>query len=317
MQYEQLQKVRANLSYDSAQHSSLRQKVATYKAKAARLANVKAAEAKKGQLRERLRETKQQIAIATESRDSLKGRYSETQKKLTALIPLQQMLKDEKNQLAFLRTEEGTTRTRLGQIEASIKQAQAAQAKLEASQQTAKAVAKEQETYLVLEQACSKKSGVPALIVENAVPEIERLTNEMLEKLTGDRFRLQLDTRIETKSGTMQDVLRVTVTDGGLERPYITYSGGERFMLDVALRVALSKFLAHRAGAEIRFFALDEGLGSCDAVNREAVMAAMETVAQEFSKTLVVTHIAELQDAFSQRIFVEPGVDGSTVTIAA
>lgn len=35
-------------------------------------------------------------------------------------------------------------------------------------------------------------------------------------------------------------------------------------MVDLALRVALSKFLAHRAGAEIKLFVLDEGLGACD-----------------------------------------------------
>jgi exonuclease SbcC len=115
----------------------------------------------------------------------------------------------------------------------------------------------------------------------------------------------------------MQEVLRIIVLDGGVERPYQTYSGAERFMVDLALRVALSKFLSHRAGAQIRLFVLDEGLGACDQSNRQAVMAAIQAVAQEFGKTLIITHIAELQDALPQRIEVIKGLEGSRVRIVA
>jgi exonuclease SbcC len=171
--------------------------------------------------------------------------------------------------------------------------------------------------YEVLDQACGKKAGVPALIVENAVPEIERLANEMLTKMAGGRLQVRLDTQAEGKTtGTMQEVLRITVLDGGMERPYQTYSGAERFMVDLALRVALSKFLAHRAGAEIKLFVLDEGLGACDQANRQAVMQAIQAVAREFGKVLVITHIAELQDALPQRIEVTKGPDGSKVKVA-
>lgn len=86
-------------------------------------------------------------------------------------------------------------------------------------------------------------------------------------------------------------------------------------MVDLALRVALSKFLAHRAGAEIKLFVLDEGLGSCDATNRQAVMDAIQAVSQEFGKVIVITHIAELQDALPQRIEVVKGPEGSKVSV--
>jgi len=158
---------------------------------------------------------------------------------------------------------------------------------------------------------------VPALIVENAVPEIERLANDMLGRMAGGRLQVRLDTQVEGKStGTMQEVLRITVLDGGLERPYQTYSGAERFMVDLSLRVALSKFLAHRAGAEIKLFVLDEGIACADAANRQAILNAIQTVAEEFGKVLLISHIAEVQDALPQRIVVTKGPEGSKVRVA-
>ena len=140
----------------------------------------------------------------------------------------------------------------------------------------------------------------------------------MLSRMAGGRLAVQLDTQIEGKTtGTVQEVLRVTVLEEGTERPYQTYSGAERFMVDLALRVALSKFLAHRAGAEIKLFVLDEGLGACDQTNRQAVMDAIGAVAQEFAKVLVITHIAELQDSFPQQIVVTKGDGGSKTRLVA
>ncbi len=172
--------------------------------------------------------------------------------------------------------------------------------------------------YEVLTQACGKKGGVPALILENAVPEVEQLTNDLLEKMADGRFALRIDTQVIGKSThEAQEAFQITVLDSGVEGPYETYSGAERFMIDLSLRVAISKFLAHRAGAEIRLLVLDEGLGACDQDNRQAVMDAIRTVSEDFAITLVITHIAELQDEFSQRIDIARDAGGSNVKVVA
>ncbi len=251
--------------------------------------------------------------IETEQREAV-ARYEAARQALDALVPVAQLLAAKQAELMRLRQEEANLRTDLGRLEQALEQATKAAAELEALVEKKRAMREEMTVYEVLDQACGKKGGVPALVVENAVPEIERLANDMLVRMAGGRLAVRLDTQAEGKTtGTMQEVLRITVLDGGMERPYQTYSGAERFMVDLALRVALSKFLAHRAGAEIRLFVLDEGLGACDQVNRQAVMQAIRAVAQEFGKVLVITHIAELQDALPQRIEVTKGPDGSKV----
>ncbi|HHW14971.1 MAG TPA: SMC family ATPase [Firmicutes bacterium] len=256
---------------------------------------------------------------AQTERARLVTRYSETTEALRALAPAANELTDRQRMLnVVLRPAEAALRTELGRLDAALEQVAKAEAELAALDAQTQAQRDQLAVYELLDQACGKKAGVPALILENAVPEIERLANEMLAKMAGGRLAVRLDTQAEGKTtGTMQEVLRITVLDGGAERPYQTYSGAERFMVDLALRVALSKFLAHRAGAEIRLFVLDEGLGACDQTNRQAVMEAIQAVAQEFGKALVITHIAELQDALPQRIEVTKGPDGSRVKVVA
>jgi exonuclease SbcC len=238
-------------------------------------------------------------------------------KSLSEIEPLAQQLVEVQERLAVIRKEEAEKRTSLGRIEQSLESIAKAEEELIGLEEQLKQKREQLTVYETLDRACGKKAGVPALIVENAVPEIERLCNDMLSRMAGGRLAVRLDTQVEGKTtGTMQEVLRITVLDGGVERPYQTYSGAERFMVDLALRVALSKFLAHRAGAEIKLFVLDEGLGSCDATNRQAVMDAIQAVSQEFGKVIVITHIVELQDALPQRIEVVKGPEGSKVEVA-
>lgn len=236
---------------------------------------------------------------------------------LEILGPLEEDLAAKQAELQALRRMEAEARTSLGRLEQQLADAEKARGDL-AKVEAELARAREDLTvYEILDQACGKRAGVPALIVENAVPEIERLANDMLGKMAGGCLAVRLDTQAETKSGMMAEVLRITVLDAGVERPYQTYSGAERFMVDLALRVALSKFLAHRAGTEIKLFVLDEGLGCADAANRTAILNAIMTVSKEFSKVLVVTHLDELKDAFPQRVEVVKTAGGSRVRIVA
>jgi exonuclease SbcC len=221
-------------------------------------------------------------------------------------------------ELNMLRSQMTETNTEIGRVTLALEQAEKAEASLVQVQTKLHFIEEGQEVYNVLNQACGRK-GVPALMLENAIPEIERLSNDLLEKMAGGRFAIRIDTQVTTKSThEVQEAFRVTVLDGGVDGPYESFSGAERFMIDISLRVAISKFLAHRAGAEIRLLVLDEGLGVCDQDNRQAVMDAIRTVSKDFAITLVITHIAELQDEFSQRIVVTRDAEnGSMVEVLA
>lgn len=321
---QELEQELAAVGYDQKAHAAAREALLDVRKVARLQPELEAATVRVAEMQARIEQWQTDLDQLTERAKAAEGeirrceaRTREIRKQLDDLLPLAGILTRTQAELAMVRNEEHRLRSELGRIEAGLELVARAEKELADLEKQSETLRKELAVYELLEEACGKK-GVPALIIENAVPEIERLTNDMLARMAGGRLAIQLETQVEGKTtGTVQEVLRVTVLEEGAERPYQTYSGAERFMVDLALRVALSKFLANRAGAEIRLFALDEGLGSCDTTNRQAVMDAIQAVAEEFSKVLVITHIAELQDSFPQQMVVTKGPDGSKARLIA
>lgn len=168
--------------------------------------------------------------------------------------------------------------------------------------------------YQQLREAFSK-NGVPAMIIDAAVPELESTANELLSRISDGRMNVRFDTQKENKSGTVSETLDILISDELGTRDYAMYSGGEGFRVNFAIRVALSQFLARRAGAELKTLFIDEGFGSQDEVGRERLLEAINIIRDRFDLILVVTHIDELREAFPVHIRIAKGDNGSRVTV--
>ncbi len=171
--------------------------------------------------------------------------------------------------------------------------------------------------YKALERAFGK-DGVPALLIEQALPEIEMKANEILGRLSDDSMRLHFETQAKYKDEKRKDLretLEIQVSDGAGERDYEMFSGGEAFRVNFAIRLALSEVLAQRKGARLQMLVIDEGFGSQDAQGRQRLIQSINAVRADFAKILVITHLDELKDAFPTRIEVEKTETGSTVTV--
>jgi exonuclease SbcC len=153
------------------------------------------------------------------------------------------------------------------------------------------------------------------MIIEAAVPEIEAEANRLLARMTGGRMHLRFDTQRETQAGEVRETLEIKIADELGTREYSLYSGGEAFRVNFAIRIALSKILARRAGAQLQTLVVDEGFGTQDAQGRERLVEAINTVQDDFARVLVITHIDELKDAFPTRIEVTKTPDGSMVEV--
>jgi exonuclease SbcC len=160
------------------------------------------------------------------------------------------------------------------------------------------------------------RRGVQAIIIETALPEIETEANRLLSRMSDGRMSLRLSSQRETKSGSTVETLDIFVSDELGPRNYELFSGGEAFRIDFALRIAISKMLARRAGAQLRTLFIDEGFGSQDSHGRERLVEAINAIKGDFDRILVITHIEELKDMFPTRIDVVKGPDGSQVTMA-
>lgn len=159
------------------------------------------------------------------------------------------------------------------------------------------------------------KNGVPAMVIETAIPELEVTANALLSKMTDGRMTLRLNTQREKVTGGVAETLDIDIADELGTRSYELYSGGEAFRINFALRVALSQMLARRAGAHLRTLFIDEGFGTQDDDGRSKLTEAITAIQDEFDMVLVITHIDELRDSFPVHIVVDKTPNGSRVVM--
>src|SRR5258707_11127062 len=123
------------------------------------------------------------------------------------------------------------------------------------------------------------------------------------------------DTQSTYKTGEVREMLDILISDELGTREYDMFSGGEGFRVNFALRIALSQFLAHRAGARLQTLVIDEGFGSQDDIGRERLIEAINAIRSDFDLILIVTHIDELRDVFPVHIEVRKTPDGSVIEV--
>lgn len=161
------------------------------------------------------------------------------------------------------------------------------------------------------------RDGIPVLLVESVIPQIETEANRILEQMPTEDdvvFTVELRTQRALKGDAtaLRETLDVLVSDPDGERAYETYSGGERARLNIALRIALARLLAHRRGAESRLLAIDE-LEYLDELGQERLVDVIRGVAADFDRVVVVSHSPNVRDAFDSVIEIRKADGVSTV----
>ena len=161
------------------------------------------------------------------------------------------------------------------------------------------------------------KGGVQALLMEAAIPRLEDEANDLLRRMTDGRMTLNLETQRERRTGgDAVETLEIVIADELGSRAYEMFSGGERFRIDFAVRIALSKVLAWRAGAPLPTLFIDEGFGTQDAEGRDRILEVIQAIEDRFQRILVITHMDDIKEAFPVRIEVSRGPNGSTFSLS-
>lgn len=176
---------------------------------------------------------------------------------------------------------------------------------------------KEIDLYKELAEAFGK-NGIQSLIIENAIPEIENYANALLSKMTEGRMNIKFSTIKANKSNdNIRETLDIYISDELGTRNYEMYSGGEAFRVNFAIRLALSKMLAKRAGTKLKTLIIDEGFGTQDSKGISSLIDAIDTIEKDFAKIMIITHINELKEAFPTRIEVFKTIHGSEVRLVS
>jgi exonuclease SbcC len=205
----------------------------------------------------------------------------------------------------------------LGGLRERIARSAQLEATVAAQTRQRKKAADERSIYDELIRAFGK-NGIQALVIETAIPQISAEASALLGHLSDGRMSLKLELtqgRRERRTGEPAEQLEIRVGDEMGTRSYETFSGGEAFRINFALRIALSKLLAGRSGAPLPILFIDEGFGSQDEAGQDRLREAIKHIQDDFQKILVITHIESVKDSFPVRIEVEKTGAGSTFTV--
>jgi exonuclease SbcC len=170
--------------------------------------------------------------------------------------------------------------------------------------------------FMRLQEAFSSK-GIRADIIQNAIAELEKHSNELLGKLTSGRLSVEFKTKKEVKASRGEQVEKVVfeviVNDGEDPLPFHLYSGGEKFRVAFVLRVALAQLLQRRANSKLEFLIIDEAFSPLDRNGIEKNLAVIDVLQNEFKTILVITHRDDIKQYFDQVITVFRDASGSRI----
>ncbi len=258
-------------------------------------------EARTGQIRQLQEETiRRKVALVSE---------------LTALPGISNSLKEAENLLTQLNKQRQDCRDRLMAVQQSLQRCREMEEAKRQKQALLDQSSAEQKAYEELAKAFGKQ-GIQAMLIETVLPELEAEANRLLGRMTDNRMHLRLESQRQTKSGTTKETLDILISDELGTRDYEMFSGGEAFRINFALRIALAKLLARRAGAPLPTLVIDEGFGTQDTPGKEKLVEAINSIQDDFQKIIVITHIEELKDAFPVRINVAKTAQGSRVWLS-
>ncbi len=312
---KELESELAKLSYEPEQHDEARKRLTSLEQYEGLKRKLEDAERLVNQEKEsavRAEEAAQELRLSLEAEEGKSRSLGEQLNRLPQLLNDYTQAENEHQTLTAKQKQEQEA---LWSVKAKLERLkELEQRRREKDKQLAQTV-KEEKIYQDLAQAFGKR-GIQALLIESALPEIEAEANELLSRMTDNRMHIKIETQRETKAGNVIETLDIKISDELGTRNYEMFSGGEAFRINFAIRIALSKLLARRAGAPLPTLVIDEGFGTQDSVGIEKLKEAINSIQDDFDKILVITHIEELRDAFPSRINVIKTANGSTLEVS-
>lgn len=131
-------------------------------------------------------------------------------------------------------------------------------------------------------------------LITSIRPILSQSTSELLSEMTDQKYSfVELDEQYNLR-----------VMDQGIYYNVERFSGGEKDLANLCLRLAISLALTDAAGLDRSFIILDEVFGSQDPVRKELIIQALTRLKQRFPQIILVTHIEDIKDGVEEIIEV-------------
>ncbi|MGJ8657687.1 MAG: AAA family ATPase [Akkermansiaceae bacterium] len=230
---------------------------------------------------------------------------AEREKALTKESPedLTTLLNDQETQLTEKNQHLGKIQQRLKTHTDNLKR-QAADAEKLATQQQALKVWKQLHGLIGSLDGKKFRNYAQGLTFEWVV----NLANTKLQTIS-DRYLLTRDTDAPLQLNVLDNY------QGGQERSTKNLSGGESFIISLALALGLSQMVSDNIQMDSLF--LDEGFGTLDEETLEMAMDALSALRQDGKLIGVISHVQELKERLTTQIIVTPTTGGKSTLSGA
>jgi len=208
-------------------------------------------------------------------------------------------------ELAQLNTENERLHQRLGAAASQLTQDDAArQQQAEGLRQLAARQLEQQRWQDLAEQIGSAKGDKFSQFAQGlTLSHLARMANLRLRQLTG-RYTI-----LKTPNRNLE--LQIIDHDqADTVRPMASLSGGESFLVSLALALGLSELAGYKARIESLF--IDEGFGTLDPDSLNTALDALERLQHSGKMIGIISHVADLKERIGTQIRVQPGTAGNS-----
>jgi exonuclease SbcC len=313
-----LERYIAEIGYSLEQHNKIRIEVRQNQFWLARAEKLRQAQQQYPQIQQRgcelgnlIQVRSQDLATINNQILALRQQLQQTPDGTAEIAEIEQQIQQRRQQL-------DQKIANLGRLEQQQKQIENLKIQHDTKEQELQSFRRQHRVYEELSKAFGK-NGIQTLMIENVLPQLEAETNQILSRLSANQLHVQFVTQRTTtnkKSSKLIETLDILIADARGTRPYETYSGGEAFRINFAIRLSLARLLAHRAGTALQMLIIDEGFGTQDSEGCDRLIAAINAIAPDFQCILAVTHIPHLREAFQARIEVTKTPQGSQIHLS-
>ncbi len=320
-QIQQIAQQISDLGYSLEQHTALRQTLRQAQSWRLRYQELTQAQQLHPQVQQRLAELTELWLSRSQALQAITAQVALLQQEMEQSPNPESTIQTLEQQLQQQRRQLDEQIAALGRLQQQQQQLATLSQQQTETQTQLQAVRHQLRIHQELAQAFGK-NGIQALMIENVLPQLEAEANHILGRLSANQLHVQFVTQRAKRGATQReshkliDTLDILIGDTQGTRSYETYSGGEAFRVNFAIRLALARLLAQRSGAALQLLVIDEGFGTQDEAGCDRLIASINAIAADFACILTVTHMPHLKEAFQTHIEVYKGDRGSQVNLA-
>lgn len=247
------------------------------------------------QKRDKYQQNKQKVVSAKEQLEILQKKVSSepkfpTKPELpnldTSLTDVSFAIKQEETAVEAIQRE-------LGRLTGSIETAVQAQQQL-TEQNTKLTMLNEKQQLFGTLQEIFGPTGIQPYLIETLKAEIEKISNELLSAVYPN-LKISISTQKELKSkDTLKEEINIYVLDGEYKSDVQSFSGGEKRIVKLCLRFALSIFTSIMSGRMYKTLFIDEAFDNLDLDNSLALLDVLRGLKKYFEQVFIVSHNAQL-----------------------